>query len=433
MTTVGGTIIATSRSNTMSPILRWVEDGVNSTWINVAGLEGYVDEESIPYYPFPRLTTGEILTVLKKVSTQERRLIKLKADDAGLITFQDIAAMPLPHNIYREVQLVVDAKTDQIYCRGMASTNDEHGEDTRMYRLTPELQWVALSFATYDIKSAFWSGFWITVHDGKWYIPMNDNLQIWAEATGLGAYVALPNASQSLIIAGSHGVFVRSATSEPTGIVYYSLDLATSGTIPNSVFPFGMMGTAYQNASFKSFDDNYIIGSNPNFSNGTEVISKIDMAAKTCTTTTSPFVQSYSVSASIDGATIVLYDQSTGGAYATVQEGTQTLGILPVSSYDIISVIPIGVAAATSINVDGSAVISGGAVVAVVAADPTVVEVLYSGLPLPTGSVLRNTLTGQKFIKTTGNSLTYGAIPITPELSWGWLFGYEAWELLQDM
>lgn len=58
--------------------------------------------------------------------------------------------------------------------------------------------------------------------------------------------------------------------------------------------------------------------------------------------------------------------------------------------------------------------------VAEVTVDPTVTPVTVSGQPLPNGSVLRNTTTGQKFLKTAGSVTNYFPIPVAPETEWNW-------------
>lgn len=78
-------------------------------------------------------------------------------------------------------------------------------------------------------------------------------------------------------------------------------------------------------------------------------------------------------------------------------------------------------------------VTASGVVVGEVAVDPTQNEVTLNGEPLPTGSILRNTTDGQKFLKTEGGTTSYDAIPITPEPSWNLGVGSDsAWAILQE-
>ena len=77
---------------------------------------------------------------------------------------------------------------------------------------------------------------------------------------------------------------------------------------------------------------------------------------------------------------------------------------------------------------------SNGVAVASIAIDPTTVPVTINGQPLPSGSVLRNTSTGQKFVKVEGGALDFVAIEVEPKGSWGWsASGDAAWEILQAL
>jgi hypothetical protein len=78
-------------------------------------------------------------------------------------------------------------------------------------------------------------------------------------------------------------------------------------------------------------------------------------------------------------------------------------------------------------------VMVGSLAVGTVIADPRS-GVTYNGNPLPAGSVLRNTTTGQKFIAG-GTSITdFTAIEITPPAAWGFsVAGDTAWAVLQDL
>jgi hypothetical protein len=77
---------------------------------------------------------------------------------------------------------------------------------------------------------------------------------------------------------------------------------------------------------------------------------------------------------------------------------------------------------------------SNGVAVASIAIDPTTVPVTINGQPLPSGSVLRNISTGQKFVKVEGGALNFVAIEVEPKVSWGWsASGDAAWEILQAL
>ncbi|NBX18227.1 MAG: hypothetical protein EBR09_12765 [Proteobacteria bacterium] len=87
-----------------------------------------------------------------------------------------------------------------------------------------------------------------------------------------------------------------------------------------------------------------------------------------------------------------------------------------------------------SLNVVGTVVaLASGKAVAAVAVNPTVVEILKNGQPLDAGSVVKNTATGQKFLKVEGGSMAFEPIEIVPRLDWGWpQEAAEVWEFLQE-
>jgi hypothetical protein len=80
-------------------------------------------------------------------------------------------------------------------------------------------------------------------------------------------------------------------------------------------------------------------------------------------------------------------------------------------------------------------VMVGSLAVGTVIADPrTAGGVTYNGLPLPAGSVLRNTTDGQKFIAGGTSATDFTAIEVTPKVAWGFSAGgVAAWEVLQDL
>jgi hypothetical protein len=62
--------------------------------------------------------------------------------------------------------------------------------------------------------------------------------------------------------------------------------------------------------------------------------------------------------------------------------------------------------------------------------DPTQVELLVGGQPLPTGSVVK--VGSQKFFKLNGNSTAFSVIPQTPPVEWGWDSSADSdWAVLQ--
>jgi hypothetical protein len=82
----------------------------------------------------------------------------------------------------------------------------------------------------------------------------------------------------------------------------------------------------------------------------------------------------------------------------------------------------------------GVPTLASGQVVVALSANPTIIPVTINSQMLPTGSVVRNTLTGQKFVKIDGTQLDYIAIEVEPRAAWDWSQeGQDAWEDLQLM
>jgi hypothetical protein len=80
------------------------------------------------------------------------------------------------------------------------------------------------------------------------------------------------------------------------------------------------------------------------------------------------------------------------------------------------------------------AVLSSGAVVLTIAADPTANLLQYNGQSLPNGSLVKNSITGQKFIKISGGATSYQAIELSPKVDWSWsASGSIVWQNLQNI
>jgi hypothetical protein len=80
------------------------------------------------------------------------------------------------------------------------------------------------------------------------------------------------------------------------------------------------------------------------------------------------------------------------------------------------------------------AVLSSGIVVVTIAANPTSNLLKYNGQDLPNGSLVKNSITGQKFIKTSGGSTSYQAIELSPKVDWSWsASGSIVWQNLQNI
>lgn len=75
-----------------------------------------------------------------------------------------------------------------------------------------------------------------------------------------------------------------------------------------------------------------------------------------------------------------------------------------------------------------------GKIVANVTVDPTVTAVTYNGgSALPVGSVIKNSVTNQKFLKISGDMKAFHAIPVTAKSEWSWSSeGIDDWDTLQS-
>lgn len=126
------------------------------------------------------------------------------------------------------------------------------------------------------------------------------------------------------------------------------------------------------------------------------------------------------------------FDYETKQSYevqvrASDAQGLYVEGIFNISVLNSTSDDPVEISGGS-----GEVVLSSGKSVVSVSADPTQIEVLKDGQPLPVGSVVRNTVTGQKFIKIAGSSTSFDAIELVPKAEWSWSAdGEAAWEVLQ--
>lgn len=84
-------------------------------------------------------------------------------------------------------------------------------------------------------------------------------------------------------------------------------------------------------------------------------------------------------------------------------------------------------------NLTSSIATSDGKVVGLVSVDPRTTEVTVDGQALPEGSVVRNSVTGQKFLKFGTQKTEFIAIETEPLQEWGWDESVnEYWEDLQN-
>jgi hypothetical protein len=73
-------------------------------------------------------------------------------------------------------------------------------------------------------------------------------------------------------------------------------------------------------------------------------------------------------------------------------------------------------------------------VVGLVSVNPKTTAVTMNGQPLPVGSMVKNSVTGQKFYKNGNGVNDFIAIEITPPVEWGWSEGGSvAWAILQNL
>lgn len=86
-----------------------------------------------------------------------------------------------------------------------------------------------------------------------------------------------------------------------------------------------------------------------------------------------------------------------------------------------------------TVEADLQAVTDNGIISGTVETDPTKDRVLVNGQALPEGSIIKNTVTNQNFIKVEGDEFAFVAIAITPSPSWGWSSTSSYyWQLLQN-
>lgn len=127
----------------------------------------------------------------------------------------------------------------------------------------------------------------------------------------------------------------------------------------------------------------------------------------------------------------VSLDYETKSSYSIRVQATDEGGLSLESSF-IISVL--NDASDDPIDLPSSqiAALSSGKAVASVAVDPREVAVTLNGAALPQGSVIKNTVTGQKFMKSAGGELAFVAVELVPKAEWSWSAdGEAAWEVLQ--
>ena len=127
----------------------------------------------------------------------------------------------------------------------------------------------------------------------------------------------------------------------------------------------------------------------------------------------------------------VVFDYEVAQSHSVTIRATDSSGLyfeeaLTISVSNNLSDDPVNVAAAGN-AVDGRYAISA-------AANPKQNEVTLNGQALPEGSVVRNSLTGQKFVKIAGNSTAFMEIPLTPPAAWRWDASADSsWAALQAL
>jgi hypothetical protein len=126
----------------------------------------------------------------------------------------------------------------------------------------------------------------------------------------------------------------------------------------------------------------------------------------------------------------VVFDYETATSHSVTIRATDPTSL----TYDKVFTINV-IDAVDPIAIDSlpHAVMNNGIVVITIAANPTGNILTLGGQPLPNGSIVKNSITNQKFVKISGGSTSYTAIELTPKVDWSWSAnGSIVWQVLQD-
>lgn len=130
---------------------------------------------------------------------------------------------------------------------------------------------------------------------------------------------------------------------------------------------------------------------------------------------------------------LISFDFETSSSHSVVIRGTDMGGLFRDQSFTI-TVTNNSSDDPISLPTSDLPTLASGQVVASVTVNPMEIAVTLNGQPLPAGSVVRNTVSGQKFVKVSGGTLDFIAIEVEPRSSWGWgASGDAAWEIMQAL
>lgn len=128
-----------------------------------------------------------------------------------------------------------------------------------------------------------------------------------------------------------------------------------------------------------------------------------------------------------------VFDFETKTSYE-VQIRATDAGGLSVEGPFIVTILNLVSDDPVSVSSSEVTVLSSGAVITSVAVNPKLVAVTLGGQPLPTGSILRNSETGQKFLKAAGDEFAFVEIELAPKPAWNWSAdGQAAWNVMQAL
>lgn len=130
---------------------------------------------------------------------------------------------------------------------------------------------------------------------------------------------------------------------------------------------------------------------------------------------------------------LISFDYEASSSHSVVIRGTDMDGLFKDQSFTI-AVINSASDDPVSLPTMGLPTLAAGQVITSVSVNPMIVDVTMNGQPLPVGSVLRNTVSGQKFIKIEGGTREFLAVEIEPRPVWEWAESAdELWETLQQL
>jgi len=125
------------------------------------------------------------------------------------------------------------------------------------------------------------------------------------------------------------------------------------------------------------------------------------------------------------------FDRESATSHSVTVRGTDAGGLFRDQSFTILVLNDVSDDPVALVSSE-IPVLASGKAVAELAVDPRVAPVTLGGQALPEGSVVRNTVTGQKFMKSSGGVTAFVAIELEPKAQWSWSASADAaWEVLQ--